>query len=298
MKWQEYEKTVYEEFRHRYPTAEIRWDVMLPGNLSGTERQIDILIDATVGGQSVRTIVDAKMYNKPVNVKDVEKFLGLMKDVSAQRGLMVTTIGYSDAALERGHRDDADIELDVMSLAEFQESQAPVGIPFSGPNAVVLPAPFGWVVDNQSLPQFPAVLYQRGRSFREAAKMMEWAYYGFWRKDVPGTQQSVEGLLEKQDADLLDENSATETTRIAVPDYLRYPAGIRLAKRPHHPAWEYTGVVEFPDFMFFIVLFTMPNVANRNLRKLIEAMSWVQPAKVVDADEPEQGIQQMKYRPS
>ena len=266
----------------RYPASDIRWDVHLPGALSGIDRQIDILVDATVAGETIRTVIDAKMYGKAIDVKHVEEFLGLLKDVKAHRGMMVTTVGYSKAALERAHRDISDVELDIMSIAEFQQFQAPIGIPFSGSNAVILPAPFGWIVDNASVEQFPAVLYQRGLSFPQAAASHEWAYYQFWRKDVPDTQTTVEALIEKQNNDLLDENPSTYIERVAVPETVKKSAGIRLAKRPHHPAWEYTGIVEFEEFLFFIVMFTPPVVANRNLRKLIEAMSWVVPAKFQD----------------
>lgn len=283
MNWREYEQAIFEEFKTRYPESEVTRDVHLPGALSGIDRQIDVLIDASVAGEKVRTVIDAKMYNKPIDVKDVEEFLGLMKDVGAHRGLMVTTVGYSPAALTRGHRDIADIELDVMSLAEFKDFQAPIAIPFSGPNAVIFPAPFGWVADNASATQFLAVLYQRGRTFEEAARAYEWAYFQFWRKDVPGTQTTVEGVIQKQNADLHDENADTEITLVAVPRTVKFPSGIRLAKRPHHPAWEYTGVIEFPNFIFFVVLFTLPEVANRNLRKLVEILSWIKPGKFEDA---------------
>lgn len=285
MHWRDYEKAVFDEFTLRYPTSKIRWNVNLPGVLSGVDRQIDILVDATVGGAQVRTIIDAKMYGKAIDVKHVEEFLGLVKDVDAQRGMMVTTVGYSKAALVRAHRDMSDVELDVMSVAEFKEFQAPIGIPFSGPNAVILPAPFGWIVDNASAKQFPAVLYQRGLTFHQATKSLEWAYYQFWRKDVVGTPTTVEALIEKQNIDLRDENVNTQVERLAVPETVGRSAGIRLAKRPHHPAWEYTGVVEFEDFLFFIVMFTPQVVANRNLRKLIEAMSWVKPGKLRDLRE-------------
>ncbi len=280
--WREYEKTVFAEFKLRYPASQITWNVHLHGNLSGVKRQIDILIDVTISGAQLRTVVDAKMYNKAIDIKDVEEFLGLMADVGAHRGLMVTTIGYSPAALERAHRDLADIELDVMSLAEFKAFQAPIAVPYSGPNTVILPAPFGWVVDNASAPQFNAVLYQRGHTFKEAAQAHEWAYFQFWRKDVPDTQTTVDGVIEKQNVDLHDENPDTEIALLDVPDTVKYPARIRLAKRPHHPACEYTGVIEFPEFIFFIVLFTLPQVANRNLRKLIELLSWTRPSRVTD----------------
>lgn len=282
VEWREYEKIITEELQLRYPENQTTWNVHLLGNLSGVKRQIDILIEAEIGGNKFLTVVDAKMYNKPIDVKDVEEFLGLVKDVGAHRGLMVTTIGYSTAALERAHRDVADIELDVMSLEEFKAFQAPIGIPFSGSKAVILPAPFGWVIDNNSASQFTAVLYQRGKTFDEAAKSYEWAYFQFWHKNVPGTQLNVDDLIEKQNADLHEENPNIEISYINVPDSIKYPVRIRLAKRPNHPALEYTGAIEFENFIFFIVLFTLPQVANRNLRKLIEALSRVTPAKFTD----------------
>lgn len=282
MDWREYEKTITEELQLRYPEYQITWNVQLIGNLSGVKRQVDILIEAKIGGNKFLTVVDAKMYNKPIDVKDVEEFLGFVKDVGAHRGLMVTTIGYSVAALKRAHHDVADIELDVMSLDEFKAFQAPLGIPFSGSKAIILPAPFGWVIDNKSASQFTAVLYQRGKTFDEAAKSYEWAYFQFWHKELHGKQFNVDDLMEKQDSYLHQENQNTEISYINPPDSIKYPARIRLAKRPNHPALEFTGAVEFEDFIFFIVIFTLPEVANRNLRKLIETISNVLPAKFTD----------------
>lgn len=278
--WREYEKAVFEEFTKRYPDSRISWNVHVKGNLSGIDRQIDVLIDTDIDGASFRTAVDTKMYNKAIDIKDVEEFLGLVSDIGVQRGLMVTTVGYSQSALERAHRDLADIELDVMSLAEFKAHQASGAIPFSGPNAIVLPAPFGWIIDNFSVPQFSAVLYQHGRSFEDSARAYEWAYFQFWRKDIPGTPITVDGVLEEQNLDLRGDDSNIEISYIDVPNTLRYPTKIRLAKRSSHPAWEYTGAIEFPDFIFFIVVFTPPRVANRNLRKLIEMLSRAIPASI------------------
>lgn len=277
MKWQDYEKTVFEELRKRHPDSRISWNVHIQGNLSCADRQIDILMETDLEGVSCRTIVDTKMYSKPIDVKDVEEFLGLVNDVGGQRGLMVTTRGYSKAALERAHRDLTDIELDVMSLAEFEGYQVPGAIPFSGCNAVILPAPFGWCLDYSSAPQFSAVLYQHGRSFDESAKANEWAYFQFWRKNISGTATTIDALIESQTVSLWEENPNTEVVYIETPNDFKYPTRIRLAKRPHHPAWEYTGAIEFANFIFFIVIFTPPQVANRNLRKLVEMLSRVLP---------------------
>jgi hypothetical protein len=282
MDWREYERAVFKEFKARYPKSSISMDVNLPGQLSGVGRQIDVLIDASVAGQPFRTVVDAKMYNRPIDVKDVKEFLGMVEDVGAQRGMMVTTIGYTPAAQERAHHDARDIELDVMSLAEFQKFQYPLGFPYSGERGVFLRAPFGWVVDNSGITGHAAILYQRGRDFDTAARVWEWAYLDFWHKDVEGTLVTIDELLAKQDADLKEWNAATEIEHLDSRAESRHATAIRLAKLANRPVWEYTGIINFPEFMFFVVVLTPPQVANRNLRKLNEILSWALPVNIHD----------------
>jgi hypothetical protein len=104
----------------------------------------------------------------------------------------------------------------------------------------------------------------------------------FWHKDVIDTPPDINGVLAKQDENLRGENPDTELLRLPSPPECKYPCAIRLAKRPHYQAWEYTGIVEFKDFLFFVVLFTLPNVAKRNIRKLHEILTWVRPGHFKD----------------
>lgn len=70
--------------------------------ISGVERQVDVLIDARVQEDvTQRVIIDAKYRQRPLDVKDVESFEGMMKDCRAQRGVLVCSNGYSSAALRR-----------------------------------------------------------------------------------------------------------------------------------------------------------------------------------------------------
>jgi hypothetical protein len=47
------------------------------------------------------TVVDCKCFTSRIDVGDVEQFLGLLDDVNCPLGMMVTTVGYSKAALRR-----------------------------------------------------------------------------------------------------------------------------------------------------------------------------------------------------
>jgi hypothetical protein len=62
----------------------------LLGNFGGVQRQIDILVDARwEEGAARRIIFDAKLRKHKVDVKEVEAFEGMMRDVRASRGVLV-----------------------------------------------------------------------------------------------------------------------------------------------------------------------------------------------------------------
>ena len=62
---------------------------------------------------------------------------------------MVSVKGYSKAALLRASNDDVDLDLEIVSLGDFRQWQAAGAIPYAGRNAILLPAPLGWVVDGK-----------------------------------------------------------------------------------------------------------------------------------------------------
>ncbi len=77
----------------------------LLGCISGRLRQVDVLIDARVAEDvSRRTIVDAKLRRRRIDVKDIESFEGMMKDCRAQRGVLVCSNGYTKAAKRRAQK--------------------------------------------------------------------------------------------------------------------------------------------------------------------------------------------------
>lgn len=91
----------------------------LIGSISKAPRQIDILIDARFEeGFDRRIIFDAKHRRRKVDVKDVESFEGMMRDVNASRGVLVCSSGWSEAAAKRA----ADlIDIRLMTVDELDE---------------------------------------------------------------------------------------------------------------------------------------------------------------------------------
>jgi len=51
---------------------------------------------------------------------------------------------------------------------------------YAGSNGVILPAPFGWVIDGRKTKTWVACLYQRGLDVDQALKKHEFMYVQFW----------------------------------------------------------------------------------------------------------------------
>ncbi len=102
-KWREYERLLalltLEEFDDNYTVIP---NARITGFISQRKRQLDILVDYRFDTNLDRRIIfDAKLRNKPIDIKQVEAFEGLMKDVKAQRGYLVCSNGYTKSALKR-----------------------------------------------------------------------------------------------------------------------------------------------------------------------------------------------------
>lgn len=102
-KWRQYERLIArlttEDYDNNYtviPNARIK------GFISERKRQIDVLVDYRFDTKlSRRVIFDAKYRKRPIDIKDVESFEGLMKDVNAQRGFIICANGHTASALRR-----------------------------------------------------------------------------------------------------------------------------------------------------------------------------------------------------
>lgn len=118
--WKVYERVIASfEVDHADMDTSVTPNARLIGSLSGVERQIDVLVDTRwEEGVSRRIIFDAKLRKRKINVKDVEAFEGMMRDVCAERGVIVCSAGYSKAALARAQQN---IAIRIISAEEAAE---------------------------------------------------------------------------------------------------------------------------------------------------------------------------------
>src|SRR5262245_24130452 len=100
-KWRRFEEVVSSVQRAYAPNAEVSTNVRVLGRQSKTYRQVDIAVRTRVGQFELFIAIDCKDYREKVDVKDVETFIGLVHDVGANQGALVTTKGYTAAAKTR-----------------------------------------------------------------------------------------------------------------------------------------------------------------------------------------------------
>lgn len=275
--WKDYEEAVYEECQrvYHFRNAEIIKNTHIVGKVSGVKRQIDVLIKLLKDDVVISTIVvECKHYGTKIDVKIVDSFIGFLEDVGADKGIIVSEKGFSKAAINRAHKGKDDIEVDILSLGEFQQFQSQGAFPYAGDCMLALSAPFGWIIDGTRRGFAPAVLYRRGIIFEEATgKDKEWMYVQFWRKN--SEVDTMENLIEAQNNSLREYDGKAEINVFEM-DGLT----VRQAFLPTYPTPEITVFRDFDWFIAFVVLYCPDFYIDRDTKKAVEMLNEAIPIHV------------------
>ena len=78
-------------------TIEVQHNIKLEGR-SGCKHQIDVYWEFQVGGQTFRTAIECKAFDKTVQVGRVRDFYGVLADIPGLSGVFVTKKGYQQGA--------------------------------------------------------------------------------------------------------------------------------------------------------------------------------------------------------
>lgn len=153
--WKELEKLVMMIQKQLSPDASVQHNVMLEGVDSEAKRQIDVLVEQNIGQYTMRIVIDCKDYSKPVDVKGVEEFYGLVQDVRAHKGALVCPSGFTKSALKRAKKLQIDLYRPVSTgkhkwqvkvtapvLCDFRSCYMSFGIRCSAPKPVKIQQEF------------------------------------------------------------------------------------------------------------------------------------------------------------
>jgi tetratricopeptide (TPR) repeat protein len=274
-----YEKEIFETFRQAYPDAKISYNQKVIGRYSKIERQIDVLIEGRIAGKKLRLIIDGKYYSKNIDVKEVESFISMVEDVGAAQGILITSKGYSQAAINRAYYGPTDIELDILNFEELKRFQGFGGTITQGWYGAVIPAPFGWIIDGTRRENSIATLYQRGKTFEEAVINGEFIYANIWGYDE--IIKNLDDVLKFHEEDTLRFHpTATFEYSDSIERSDNCRTLTRKILRKETDLQEYSGFVSFENFCVFCVLFTPEELSIKNIRKLEYIIERIIPVNV------------------
>lgn len=95
-------KRVFDVLSSNDKLSSVELNVELEG--ADGKRQIDVLIESTVAGISVRTIIEARDYSKRIDITHVDGLHSKMMDVRAHKAVLVSRIGFSKKARSKADR--------------------------------------------------------------------------------------------------------------------------------------------------------------------------------------------------
>lgn len=117
-KWKRFEEVVFEIQKSFANDAEVKFDDKIDGQDSKTKRQVDISIKKHIAQYPIFIAIECKDIKDPVDVTEIESFCTKIKDIRANRGVMISSSGFTKAALKTAkiHAIDAYRLIDTKSI--------------------------------------------------------------------------------------------------------------------------------------------------------------------------------------
>jgi Restriction endonuclease len=91
------------------PQAKVTHDDKIMGFESRIMRQIDVSVRTALAGHEILVIIQAKELSRPADVNVVGEFLSVIRDVRADKGVLICSGGYTGPALEYGRQVNIDL---------------------------------------------------------------------------------------------------------------------------------------------------------------------------------------------
>lgn len=98
--WKKLEHLAAEIQAQLSPRSTISHNVKIPGKSSGTDRQVDVLIEDRIGQFPIRIAIECKDHATPVDVNVVGEFHSVLQDTRISKGVLVCPGGFTKSALQ------------------------------------------------------------------------------------------------------------------------------------------------------------------------------------------------------
>lgn len=123
-----YELVVKQVVERLEPGATVHHDAKV--RVVGDERvrQVDVYVEGRIAGFPFTVVIDSKYYGKPLDVKDVDEFLGMLDDIKPNMGVLVSLKGFGSGAKKRAAKEGRRLNLCSVFLGGQPDFSAPIGI--------------------------------------------------------------------------------------------------------------------------------------------------------------------------
>ncbi|MDP2641284.1 MAG: restriction endonuclease [Candidatus Yanofskybacteria bacterium] len=108
-KWKKFEALAAEIQKELSPQAKVEHDVKIKGEDSKVDRQIDISVRQNIGQYSLLIVIQCKDEKAPLDVNVVGEFASVVNDVRAQKGALVSSSGFTAAAVNLAKQKGIDL---------------------------------------------------------------------------------------------------------------------------------------------------------------------------------------------
>lgn len=128
-KWKRFEKQIHQIHTQLAPEgASVTLDDRIVGAESKVERQLDVTIRVDVAQYKVLIVIECKNESRPIDVGTMGEFASLLRDVRANKGVMISSSGYTQAAVEMARAQGIDTRtyLDTENVDWKSEVTIPV----------------------------------------------------------------------------------------------------------------------------------------------------------------------------
>lgn len=282
MDWRNYEHYIYNTYKEKYPTNKIEFDKKIKGIISGRVRQVDLFIEGEVAGETLTIIIDCKYFNKKIDIKLVEAFLGFLKDVKGNRGILITNKGFTKSAFNRASNDqNSDVKLEIIDFKQLYPYQGPGAIIHRDEGGAIVQAPEGWVIDGKKFTnETLCAILPYGLSIEGAVKLKEILFVNITlKKFIP----TVHDLIEYQDVGMLefDDKAIAKVENVKLKRYDKLNGTYREILYPTAGYYDYTIFIEFENFILYAYLVENTQLKGKYFDKLLYVVNNLIPLNVL-----------------
>lgn len=114
--WKELQVKVAEIYRNL--GCEVEEEVQIGGGK--TKHRVDVLATFEFGGQKYRIVIECKYWNSKVKKSQVSSFIGVLADIGAEKGIIVSKMGFQRGA----HKLAAYTNIELLTFNQLRQKSA------------------------------------------------------------------------------------------------------------------------------------------------------------------------------